>query len=134
MFHLRFVRRSGVLLDDEGTMQRRVTGVSISKVVWHVGSHCVYKVGSATRFGTVTHMFKGTDSMLDEFIIFQLTNKPITHYMGHYCVFSDEGHSTVLVWWTQILWKCKALSLGGQFHMGLPFKSCTSEELVEFSR
>jgi len=132
-FSIRFIQGTGLLLNEERTIQRRLTGVSISKIVWHVGSHCLFKVGLDTRFGTVVHMFKGADSMLDEFIIFQITNKPITSYMGHYCVFSDEGHSTVLVMWTQILWKCKSLRLGGHTNMALPIKSCTSQEMVEFS-
>jgi hypothetical protein len=70
---------------------------------------------------------------MDEFIIFELNQKHITSYMGHYCLLSDSEDTTrVFVMWEQVIWKCKALLLGGHTNMALPFQSCTSRELVEF--
>ena len=82
----------------------------------------------------VVDMFKSRDDMLDDFVIFRVEQKPITTYMGHYCLFSNDSHATVLVFWRQITWMCKMLTMRGvQVNMALPYASCTSRELVEFA-
>jgi hypothetical protein len=116
-------------------LQRKVAGVSIGGVKWKVGYHCLYhdKQGSDTLFGTVVNMFRGTTDMMDEFIIFELSRNPITAYMGHYCLLSDDNRSSRYVLWHQVLWKCKVLMLGGHTSMPLPFQSCTSTEQIQFN-
>jgi hypothetical protein len=109
--------------------------VSIGGVPWQVGRHCLYYDGadSATLLGTVVSMFLGTDGMDDDFVIFQVENKPITTHMGHYCLFSNDAPTTVFVLWTQITWMCKMFKVQrGQANMALPYVSCTSRELMEF--
>ena len=82
---------------------------------------------------TVVSMFLGTDNLDDNSVIFQVENKPITTCMGHYCLFSNDSPTTVLVLWTQITWMCKMFKVqGGQANMALPYVSCTSRELMEF--
>jgi hypothetical protein len=83
--------------------------------------------------GSVTNMFHGTTSEMDAFVIYELENKPITSYMGHYCLFSDVVATTVYVLWTQLTWKCKILMLNDNKMMALPFASCSSTELVQFN-
>jgi hypothetical protein len=76
-------------------------------------------------------MFHGMTTMMDDFIVFEIEQKPITSYRRHYCLLSDVGHNTEFVMSDQVLWKCKALLLGGHTRMFLPIQSCTSEELLE---
>ena len=70
---------------------------------------------------------------MDDFVIFKVSKLPITTYMGHYCLFSDDGleHAPVWVLWNQVTWKCKALKMQG-VDMALPYVSCSSNELMEF--
>jgi hypothetical protein len=114
-------------------VRRRVSGVTIGGVHWRLGLHCLYldNITSTTRYGTVVNMFHGVDTMMDEFIIFELKHTPITSYRGHYCLLSGDGHTSVFVMWDRIKWKCKLLKLGGHTDMALPFQSCTSEELLQ---
>jgi hypothetical protein len=116
-----------------GHVKRRTSGVSTGGVLWRVGSHCMYHDVSdgATKSGTVTSMYHGMSTMLDEFIVFEIEQKPITSYRRHYCLLSDVGHTTVFLMSNQVLWKCKALLFGGHTRMVLPIQSCTSEELLE---
>jgi hypothetical protein len=116
-----------------GHVQRRISGVTIGGVHWRLGSHCLYldTADSATRYGTVTNMFHGVDAMMDEFVIFELEQTPITSYRGHYCLLSADGHTSVFVMWDRIKWKCKRLNFGGHTDMALPIQSCTSEELIQ---
>ena len=131
---IRFIRRCGMVCAGEGQVRRRISGVSISGIPWKVGQHCLYDhgPGSATRVDSVTNMFRGMTDMMDEFIIFQLENKPITSRRVHYCLLSNDGYTTEYVLWNQVTWKCKVLSLGDDSLMALPFASCTPQELVEF--
>jgi hypothetical protein len=112
----------------------RVSGVSIGGVRWRLGQHCLYTPGcGAPKLGTVLNMFHGTDDRMDEFVIFQVENKPITTYMGHYCLFSNHPPSTIMVLWSQITWKCMIFKVkGGSKDMALPIMSCTSTERMEF--
>lgn len=132
-YTVRYIQQSGLVCHGEGNVKRRISGVSIGGVQWKVGYHCLYQdgAGGVTRFGSVTNMFHGIDTMMDEFTIFELQNEPITSCMGHYCLLSDNGHTTVFVMWDQVLWRCKKLLLGDHTNMGLPIKSCTSQELVQ---
>jgi hypothetical protein len=123
--------------DREGVVRRRISGVSIGGVPWNVGDHCLYQdgPGGATRIGTVTVMFHGTDVMMDEFVIFQLANKLITACLGHYCLFTNDGHDNapVFVLWTKVSWKCKTFKMQEEHaYMALPFVPCSSVELIEF--
>ena len=109
--------------------------MSIGGVPWKVGRHCLYRdsADSVTLLGTVVSMFLGKDDMDDDFVIFQVENKPITTSMGHYCLFSNDSPTTVLVLWTQITWMCKMFKVqGGQANMALSYVSCSSWELMEF--
>jgi len=116
-------------------VRRRVLGVEIGGVPWWLGKHCLFKDDDgATHLGTVVNMYHGEDDMEDDFVVFLLQIKPITTYMGHYCTYSNDSPGTRLVWWNRITWKCKLLQgLGGASGMALPYASCTSNELMEFS-
>jgi hypothetical protein len=117
-------------------VRRRFSGVSISGVPLQVGTYCLYHDESCdvTCLGKVFQMFNGEDDSGDPLVIFRLERKPITTSMGHYCFFLDtERNDTVFVSWTQIDWKCKILKMQGGQSMALPFASCTSCELMEFS-
>jgi hypothetical protein len=119
----------------DAVVRSRISGVSIGGVPLRPGQHCLYMdaSGGVTRFGTILNMFHSIDEMMDDFVIFQIENKPITTRMGHYCLFSNVSDSTVLVFWSQVIWKCKAFKVeGGRANMALPFVSCTSRELMEF--
>jgi hypothetical protein len=107
--------------------------VSISGVPWRVGQHCLYNAGAggATFLGAITNMFHGEDALNDDLVIFQVQKIPITTFMGHYCLFSNDAHTTVdMVLWKQVTWKCKTFKME-HANMALPYVSCTSRELVE---
>jgi hypothetical protein len=133
----RFILQSDLVCQAEGEVKRRISGVLIGGVDWKVGKHCLYQdgAGGVSRFGTVSNMYHGLTDVLDDFVIFELENKPITSYMGHYCLLptSPDGYTTVFVLWDQVTWQCQLLSLGDLTMMALPFKSCFSEELVELT-
>jgi hypothetical protein len=117
-------------------MRRRLIGVSIGGVPWSVGKHCLYLNGDnrATCLGTVVNMFYGQDDMQDDFVVFQVQNKPITTIMGHYCTYANDSPDMDMVFWDGITWMCKLFApRGGQSGMALPYASCTSHELMEFS-
>jgi hypothetical protein len=116
-------------------IHRKLFGVSVGGVPWKVGRYCLYRADAdnSTRLGKVVTMFLAKDDMDDNFVVFQVENKPITTYMGHYCMFSDDQPTTVFVLWTKITWMCKILKVqGGQADMALPYVPCTSRELMEF--
>jgi len=116
-------------------VRRRIGGVDTGGVPWTVGNHCLYSdTGGKTRFGTVLNMFHGVSDMDEDFVIFELQDKPISNYMGHYCILSDDGFMNVLVVWHEVIWKCKQLRLGENNTIALPFASCTPNELIEFKR
>jgi hypothetical protein len=125
---------SGLRLDGEANVRRRISGVSIGGVSWKVGHHCLYVVGEggSPMFGSVVNMFHGKNDMMDEFVIFELDNTQITRNMGHYCLLSSEVSRTVFVMWNRVTWKCKLLYPELNIVMGLPFKSCSDKELMEF--
>ena len=131
----RYIQRSGIFCDDGGHVKRRISGVSIGGVKWKLGKHCLYQdgAGGVNKFGSVTNMYRGVNTMMDEFIIFELNHKPITAYMGHYCLLSDNNRTSKFVMWHQVLWKCKALMLGDHTSMALPFQSCNSREQIQFN-
>jgi hypothetical protein len=125
----------GLTCSANGKVHARKAGVSIGGVPWSIGQHCLYEegAGGATKFGTVIGMYHGRTTDMDEFVVFKLERKPITSYVGHYCLLSNDGYTTVFVFWTQITWKCKELLLGPDLTlMALPFASCTSQELIKF--
>ena len=127
----RFLRQIQLQCAPGVVVRRRLFGVSIGGVPWKVGQHCMYDAaGGAKHLGTVEAMFRGQDDMGDDFVVFMVQNKPITTYMGHYCLYSNDSDATVLVFWRQITWMCKMLTVG-QVNMALPYVSCTSRELVE---
>jgi hypothetical protein len=132
---IRFLGRIGLRCKPGQVMHKRLFGVYISGVQWRVGRHCLYKAeDGTTHLGTVLDMFKAKDNMGDDFVVLRVENKPITAYMGHYCLFSHDSRETVLVLWDRILWMCKLLTVrGGKVNMALPFVSCTSREQVEFA-
>ena len=116
-------------------VRRRLIGVFVGGVPLRIGHHCLYNAGEYddTRLGVVLEMFYGKDDMMDEFVILQVQNKPITTYMGHYCFFSDAPQiPTEMVLWSKLTWKCKTFKMQGGGNMALPYVSCTSVELVEF--
>jgi hypothetical protein len=116
-------------------MRRRLSGVSISGTKFRIGNHCIYHdvFAGPTRFGIIVDMFTGTDDSMDEFVLFQIDNKPITTYMNCYCTSSGVSRSTKYVLWTQIEWKCITFTMPAEI-IALPYASCTSHELMEFRR
>jgi hypothetical protein len=116
-------------------MRRRLSGVSVNGVKLRVGNHCLYHdvLAGPTRLGTIVNMFAGTDDSMDEFVLFQIDNMPITAYMDFYCTTTGETGSTKYVFWTQMEWKCKTFTMPTDI-IALPFASCTSRELMEFRR
>jgi hypothetical protein len=135
MCTVRFIARKGLVREEGSKLRRRISGVSIGGVPWKVGSNCLYQEGpgGATLFGTVVNMYHFKTDIMDDFIIFQLENKPIMSRMGHYCWLSRDGYTTVFALWSNVTWKCKALLLEGKPLMVLPFASCTSKELIAFN-
>jgi hypothetical protein len=135
LIHLRFFRQSDLECAQGWTVHRRRSGVTIGGVTWATGMHCLYneRAGAATFLGKVVNMFHGKTDMMDDFVLFQLQNMPITTHMGHYCMFSNDTHTNHLVLWSRISWKCKVLkSRRGGDQMALPYYSCTPKELIEF--
>jgi hypothetical protein len=116
-----------------GSVHRRKNGVSINGIPWHPGKYCLYRtaLGATLLLGQVLTMVRATDQMENTFIIFHITNKPITSYHGHYCIYSDNNPTTTLVLWSLLGWKCKTMVLPSGSKMALPFASCTSRELAE---
>ena len=92
-FTCRFFRQSGLKCALDAVVRRRLMGVAIAGVPWSVGKHCLYTDGAnrATRLGTVVNMFFGENDLGDDFVIFQLQNKPITAKKGHYCTYSNDS-------------------------------------------
>ena len=133
-YTIRFLCRTGLVCDGEGVVDRRISGVSIGGVPWRVGNHCLYQYGpdGVTCLGVVVNMFHGMDELMNEIIVFQVDTKPITTYMGHYCLFNNVTHDTVFVLWNLVTWKCKTLDMDGDAKMALPYVSCSSRELMEF--
>jgi hypothetical protein len=125
---------SGLQLDGEGKVRRRISGVSIGGVAWKVGQHCLYVVdeGGVFMFGSVVNMFHGMTNMMDDFVVLELENTPINAYVGHYCLLSSGVGRTVFVMWDKVKWKCKLLYPTHNIVMALPFMSCTDRELLEF--
>ena len=125
-----------MVLGGAGRVTRRVAGVAIGGVEWKIGYHCLYHEGpdGVTLAGKVINMFQGKDDMMDEFVLFEIKNMPITSYMGHYCLLSqnEDPAQGKFIMWSQVAWKGKVLLLGNNSRMLLPFKSCTSQELIEF--
>ena len=139
MFHYlilctnRYILQIGLDCQDGGTVRRRITGVLTAGVQWKAGKHCLYQDGRGgpVRFGTVINMYEGLTDTLDPFVIFELENKPIIAYTGHYCSLSQNGYTTVFALSTELTWKCKVLVLPNLTLMGLPIIPCTARELIE---
>ena len=129
------MRQTGLVGAPGDVVRRMLNGLSIGGVPWRVEQHCLYHDGGRSLLlGRVVDMFYGKDDMMDGFIIFKIANKQITQKMGHYCLFSNDTLDTVYVLWRMIAWKCKVFSRGeGQDKMALPYASCDSRELMEFS-
>jgi hypothetical protein len=116
-------------------MKRRSSGVSINGTKLRIGNHCLYHdvFAGPTRFGMIVDMFTGTDDSMDEFVLFQIDNKPITTYMDFYCTSTGVARSTKYVLWTQMEWKCITFPMAAEI-IALPYASCTSHEQMEFRR
>ena len=131
----RFFRLSGLKCGQGVVVRRRLMGVTTGGVPWSVGKHCLYtnENDDTTRLGTIVNMFYGENEMEDDFIIFQLQNKPIITKMGHYCTYSVVSPGMDMVDSGKIAWKCKLLGVeGGASNMALPYASCIPKEVVEF--
>ena len=127
---------SGLECAPDVVMRRRLIGVSTGGVPWYLGKHYLYldRDNLSTCLGTVVNMFYGQDAMQDDFVVFQVQQKLITTRMGHYCLYSNESPGMELVLWDRLTWKCKLFTAGGgPSGMTLPYASCTSQELMEFS-
>jgi len=118
-----------------GSMHRRMNGVAINGIPWHLGKYCLYRAAAGTPLllGQVKGMYHAKDKMENNFVIFLITNNPITSYHAHYCIYSDHQPTNTLVFWTLLAWKCKVLTLPSGLNMALPFASCTSRELADFN-
>ena len=83
---------------------------------------------NTTRLGTVVNMFYGQDDKEEDFVVFQVSNKPITGKHGHFCTYSQDSPGMDMVDSSKITWKCKFLGVA----VALPYASCTPKELVQF--
>jgi hypothetical protein len=132
--YCRFLETSSYNLLPNGVMRGRISGVHINGIPWRTGNYCLYTIrnGGRPQLGKVTNMYHGVDEMYNDFVLFSLAIYPITHFIGHYCLYSPVSSRTSIVEWTRLTWKCKALvmPLRPLRHMALPIASCTSEELV----
>jgi hypothetical protein len=107
--------------------------VSINGIPWLTGKYCLYRESENTELllGQVTKMFYARSVMDDEFVIFQITNKPITSYHGHYCLYTNNNPTIKMVLWSLIAWKCKVMTLPSGSEMALPIACCKSHELED---
>jgi hypothetical protein len=105
-------------------------GVDMGGVPWSVGKNCLYTTGAdlTTRLGTVVNMFYGQDENEEDFVVFQVLNRPITGKHGHFCTYSQDSPGMDMIDSTKMSWKCKLLGVA----VALPYASCTPKEQVQF--